>query len=102
MKLSEFFLDGALRGPPVQCSVYYYEWRLATTNEGGTNVAKLTDKQRKKIIAESVNGSSIRAFGLYRWDEKAAEDRPLKTDDHAMDDTRYFVRAAFQPSRFSF
>ena len=42
MKLSEFFLDGALRGPPVQCSVYYYEWRLATTNEGGTNVAKLT------------------------------------------------------------
>lgn len=44
----------------------------------------------------------IREFGLYRWDEKAAEDRPLKTDDHAMDDTRYFVRAAFQPSRFSF
>lgn len=44
----------------------------------------------------------IREFGLYRWDEKAAEDRPLKIDDHAMDDTRYFVRAAFQPSRFSF
>lgn len=44
----------------------------------------------------------IREFGLYRWDEKATEDRPLKTDDHAMDDTRYFVRAAFQPSRFSF
>lgn len=44
----------------------------------------------------------IREFGLYRWDEKAAEDRPLKTDDHTMDDTRYFVRAAFRPSRFSF
>lgn len=44
----------------------------------------------------------IREFGLYRWDEKAIDDRPLKTDDHAMDDTRYFVRAAFQPSRFSF
>ena len=44
----------------------------------------------------------IREFGLYRWDEKAAEDRPLKTDDHAMDDVRYFVRAAFAPSRFSF
>lgn len=44
----------------------------------------------------------IREFGLYRWDEKATEDRPLKTDDHAMDDVRYFVRAAFQPSRFSF
>ena len=64
MILSEFFLDGALRGPPVQCSVYYYEWRLATTNEGGTNVAKLTDKQRKKIIAESVNGSLAAKYGV--------------------------------------
>lgn len=44
----------------------------------------------------------IREFGLYRWDEKAAEDRPLKTDDHSMDDLRYFVRAAFAPARFSF
>ncbi len=44
----------------------------------------------------------IREFGLYRWDEKAAEDRPLKADDHAMDDVRYFVRAAFAPARFSF
>lgn len=44
----------------------------------------------------------IREFGLYRWDEKSAEDRPLKTDDHAMDDVRYFVRDVFAPSRFSF
>lgn len=44
----------------------------------------------------------ISEFGLYRWDEKAAEDRPLKVSDHAMDSTRYFVRAAFAPSRFSF
>lgn len=36
----------------------------------------------------------IREFGLYSWDEKAAErgdDRPIKQDDHAMDDVRYFV-----------
>lgn len=44
----------------------------------------------------------IREFGLYRWDEKAPDDKPLKTDDHSMDDTRYFVRAAWQPSLFSF
>lgn len=44
----------------------------------------------------------IREFGLYRWDEKSQEDRPIKTDDHSMDDLRYFVRAAFAPSRFSF
>lgn len=34
---------------------------------------------------------SIREFGLYRWDEKAPEDRPIKENDHAMDDIRYFV-----------
>lgn len=33
----------------------------------------------------------IREFGLYRWDEKFTEDRPIKENDHAMDDTRYFV-----------
>lgn len=34
---------------------------------------------------------SIREFGLYRWDEKSPEDRPIKENDHAMDDIRYFV-----------
>lgn len=34
---------------------------------------------------------AIREFGLYRWDEKAVEDKPIKENDHAMDDIRYFV-----------
>lgn len=34
---------------------------------------------------------TIREFGLYRWDEEAAEDKPIKENDHAMDDIRYFV-----------
>lgn len=33
----------------------------------------------------------IREFGLYRWDEKAETDRPVKENDHAMDDIRYFA-----------
>lgn len=33
----------------------------------------------------------IREFGLYRWDEKAETDRPIKENDHAMDDIRYFA-----------
>ncbi len=45
---------------------------------------------------------TIREFGLYRWDEKAPADKPLKTDDHSMDDVRYFVHTAFAPPRFSF
>lgn len=36
----------------------------------------------------------IREFPLYRWDESATEDRPIKENDHAMDDMRYFVRTA--------
>lgn len=48
---------------------------------------------------------TIREFGLYRWDEKSTEDKPIKENDHAMDDIRYFtmtilrhkVRKAGQP-----
>lgn len=48
---------------------------------------------------------AIREFGLYRWDDKATEDKPIKENDHAMDDIRYFamtvlrykVRKAGQP-----
>lgn len=34
---------------------------------------------------------AIREFRLYRWDEECSEDRPVKDNDHAMDDIRYFV-----------
>lgn len=33
---------------------------------------------------------AIREFGSYRWDEKGEVDKPLKVNDHAMDDIRYF------------
>ncbi len=35
---------------------------------------------------------AIREFGLYRWDEKSTEDKPIKENDHAMDDIRYFCQ----------
>lgn len=34
---------------------------------------------------------AIREFSLYRWDEGAIKDCPIKENDHAMDDIRYFV-----------
>ena len=48
---------------------------------------------------------TIQEYGLYRWDEKATDDRPVKDNDHAMDMTRYFVntlgiwrnKTAYQP-----
>lgn len=36
-------------------------------------------------------GACIQEFGLYRWDEKATEDKVIKDNDHAMDDIRYFA-----------
>lgn len=36
---------------------------------------------------------TIREFSMYRWDEKAGTDCPVKENDHAMDDIRYFVTA---------
>ena len=44
----------------------------------------------------------IREFGMYRWDEKAQMDRPIKENDHSMDDVRYFVHRVYAPNLISF
>ncbi len=33
---------------------------------------------------------TLREFSLYRWEEDGEKDRPVKENDHAMDDIRYF------------
>lgn len=35
--------------------------------------------------------ASQEEFGMYRWDDKAEEDKAIKENDHAMDDIRYFA-----------
>ncbi|WP_124098350.1 PBSX family phage terminase large subunit [Ruminococcus sp. Marseille-P6503] len=35
--------------------------------------------------------SAINEFAAYRWDDRSADDKPIKEYDHAMDDIRYFV-----------
>ena len=39
---------------------------------------------------------TIREFKLYRWDDKATEDKVIKENDHAMDDIRYFCFTLLQ------
>lgn len=46
-----------------------------------------------KIIICSTCQDAIREFSLYTWDEKSGRDAPVKQNDHAMDDIRYFVEA---------
>ena len=47
--------------------------------------------QQGKIKVNDCCKNTIKEYGLYSWDMKADEDRPLKDNDHAMDATRYFV-----------
>ena len=47
--------------------------------------------QQGKIKVNDCCKSTIKEYGLYSWDMKADEDRPIKDNDHAMDATRYFV-----------
>lgn len=42
---------------------------------------------------------AIREFGLYRWEEKGEVDRPIKENDHAMDDIRYFCSTIMRRNR---
>ncbi|HBD85949.1 MAG TPA: PBSX family phage terminase large subunit [Clostridiales bacterium] len=43
-------------------------------------------------------GDAIREFSLYQWAGKApGRDVPVKRDDHAMDDIRYFAMAVSRP-----
>lgn len=47
-------------------------------------------KEGRLMFHESC-GDIIREFSLYRWSEKSGADVPVKENDHAMDDLRYFV-----------
>lgn len=49
---------------------------------------------RGKIVFAASCVHTIKEFGSYVWDKKAAErgeDKPVKTQDHTMDSCRYFV-----------
>jgi PBSX family phage terminase large subunit len=49
--------------------------------------------KNKKLLFHISCVDTFREFSLYQWNEKAMNDIPLKENDHAMDDIRYFVTA---------
>lgn len=51
-----------------------------------------TAMQTGKFRVSSTCRNWIREVQGYVWDDCLTEDRPLKVNDHAMDDTRYFVK----------
>ena len=61
--------------------------------EGISDVSTMLRGNNLAFMAECKN--TVAEFGLYLWDEKAAEngeDKPIKDNDHAMDAVRYFVK----------
>lgn len=58
---------------------------------GIRSTATMLDLGRLHFAPECTD--TLREFGLYRWDEKSQQgDKPIKENDHAMDDIRYFVQ----------
>ena len=58
--------------------------------EGIQHVAQCLSE--RKIMVNDCCKNTIREFGLYSWDSKSAEDRPVKENDHSMDALRYFCQ----------
>lgn len=57
--------------------------------DGIREVSTALKKGDIKICDKCTN--SIREFSLYRWNDNGNRDTPVKENDHAMDDIRYFV-----------
>lgn len=57
--------------------------------EGIGKVAVALKRGNIKICKNCTD--SIREFSLYRWQNTTSKDVPVKENDHAMDDIRYFV-----------
>lgn len=57
--------------------------------DGIRKVSTALKENKIKICSNCTD--SMREFSLYRWDERGGNDCPIKENDHAMDDIRYFV-----------
>ena len=67
---------------------------MPAKNDVMSGIRKVSDaiSDGKIKISRSCT-DTLREFTLYRWDEKSGSDCPVKENDHAMDDIRYFVSA---------
>lgn len=71
---------------------------IPAKNDVVTGIRRVCDALAGGQIFFSADcGDCIREFGLYQWNERAGGDVPLKENDHAMDDVRYFVMTILRP-----
>ena len=55
--------------------------------------------ENDKIMINDCCKSIISEFSLYSWNDKSADDRPIKKNDHALDDMRYFCYTVLNQNR---
>lgn len=74
----------------------YFDVIPAVNNvvDGIRQVSTVLKNQSIRICDNCLD--SKREFSLYRWDENKNSDTPIKQNDHAMDDIRYFVTTALK------
>ncbi len=77
----------------IQCIMRHGQYRVRQAkNDVVSGIRKVQDHIREGRLMISKDCIDIlREFTLYRWDENAGKDCPVKEHDHAMDDMRYFV-----------
>lgn len=77
----------------IECIRRHGRYRvIPAKNDVTDGIRKVQTALRQgKILISPLCKSTLKEFGLYRWDEKAGRDTPRKENDHAMDDIRYFV-----------
>lgn len=72
-------------------------------NDVISGIRKVSDALKSgKIKISAKCEDTLREFSLYHWDERAGADCPVKENDHAMDDIRYFVTYFYNQSNSSF
>ena len=76
----------------IECIKRHKRFEVTTAkNDVLAGIGRVSDALASgKIKISSGCTDAIREFALYRWDGKG-KDAPLKENDHAMDDIRYFV-----------
>ena len=58
--------------------------------------------QEGKLLFSQDCADSIREFSLYRWSEEGGGEKPVKENDHAMDEIRYFAMQVCGEKRSGF
>lgn len=64
-------------------------------NDVADGIRRVSQALKSKSIRICKNCKAARReFSLYKWDSRKTDDLPVKMNDHAMDDIRYFVTTA--------